>query len=246
MLDKRNIKFKDLILFESDDYIIVNKPGNIASLHERGPNSKSMVELAKTYNENASLCHRLDKETSGVLLISKNEEAYKNAAIQFEERKVKKNYHAICDGYLEFDEFLIDLPIHSGSGEKVRIDMGKGKPSQTIFNTLEIYKNYTLLSCKPISGRMHQIRIHLASQNAVIVGDELDGGKLPYLSKLKRKYNKPKYAEDENPIFRRVALHSRSIEFQDLQGKNLKIEAPYPNDFEVFIKILKKYDLRTS
>jgi 23S rRNA pseudouridine955/2504/2580 synthase len=246
MPDQKKIRFKDLILLETEDYIIVNKPGNIASLHERGPNRESMIEMVKKYNENATLCHRLDKETSGVLLISKNEEAYKNAALQFESRTIKKNYHAICEGYLEFEDFLIDLPIYSGSGEKVRIDMGKGKPSQTIFNTLEIFKNYTLLSCKPISGRMHQIRIHLASQNAVIVGDELYGGKLPYLSKLKRKYNKPKYVEDENPIFKRVALHSRNIEFLDMKGDRVKVEAPYPKDFDVFLKILKKYDLRIS
>ena len=107
MSGSKSIKFKDLILYESEDYLVVNKPGNISSLHDRGPNKKSMIELAKIYNENAALCHRLDKETSGILLISKNDEAYRNAAIQFEERKVKKEYHAVCDGYLEFDNFFL-------------------------------------------------------------------------------------------------------------------------------------------
>lgn len=242
----KKIRFKELILHEDEDYIVINKPGNVSSLHERDPRSKSIFELAKEYCETATLCHRLDKETSGILLLSKNDAAYKNAAVQFEKRLVNKEYHAVCDGYLQFDDFLIDLPIHSGSSEKVRIDMKKGKESQTIFNTLSIFKNYTLLSCKPITGRMHQIRIHLASQNAVIVGDELYGGTMPMLSKLKRKYNKPKYVEDENPIFKRVALHSKSIELKDLNHKILKVEAPYPNDLEVFIKILNKYNLPTN
>ena len=243
MPNYKKTKFKDLILFENDNYIVINKPGDIASLHERGLN-KSIIELAREYLPEATLCHRLDKETSGVLLVSKNEEAYKNAALQFEKREVKKEYHAVCDGYLDFDEFLIDLPIHSGSSEKVRIDMKKGKPSQTIFDSLEIFKNFTLLSCKPISGRMHQIRIHLASQNAVITGDELYGGKFPLLSKLKRKYKKHKYAEDENPIFKRVALHSSQLTFKGLDGKEIIVKAPYPKDFEVFLKILRKYDLK--
>jgi 23S rRNA pseudouridine955/2504/2580 synthase len=238
----KKLRFKDIILFETDDYLVINKPGDVASLHERDVNRKSIVEMAKAYNENAGLCHRLDKETSGALLIAKNEDAYKNAAIQFEKRLIKKEYHAVCDGYLSFEDFDVDLPIYASGAERVRIDRTKGKPSKTIFNTLKNYGHFSLLSCSPVSGRMHQIRIHLASQNALISGDLLYGGTFPLLSKLKRKYNKPKYEADENPIFKRVALHSYSITFTDLQGKEVKVEAPYPKDLEVFIKILDKYD----
>lgn len=238
----KKVNFKDLILHEDSDYLVINKPGDVASLHERDVRRKSIVEMAKAYFEDASLCHRLDKETSGALLISKNEEAYKNAAIQFEKRLIKKEYHAICDGYLSFDNFEVNLPIYASGSERVRIDKIKGKPATTIFNTITNYGHYSLLSCSPISGRMHQIRIHLASQNSLIAGDLLYGGTLPLLSRLKRKYNKPKYETEENPIFRRVALHSNSISLTDLNGKELKVNAPYPKDLEVFLKILNKYD----
>ena len=245
MGEYKNIRFKDIILYEDDNYIVINKPGYISSLHDRNPKHKSIIEMAKEYAEDAILCHRLDKETSGVLLIAKNENAHRNAAIQFENREVDKEYHALCDGYLDFHDVEIDLPIYSGSGDKVRIDSNRGKESKTIFNTITIYKNFSLLSCKPITGRMHQIRIHLASQNAVITGDVLYGGVLPLLSKLKRKYNKGKYEEFENPIFKRIALHSRLLRLKNVDGTTLEVTAEYPKDFKVLLKILDKYDQRT-
>jgi len=87
----KKYKLKDLIVFENDNYILINKPAQVASLHERIGIAVSVVQIAKEYDEEAQLCHRLDKETTGIMAIAKNPEAYRNLAIQFEKRKVKKN-----------------------------------------------------------------------------------------------------------------------------------------------------------
>ncbi len=91
-------KFADLILFENDDIIVVNKPPFISSLDEREGCDINILRLAKAYWADAQVCHRLDKETSGALIIAKNPEAYRTISIQFEKRQVKKVYHAIIDG----------------------------------------------------------------------------------------------------------------------------------------------------
>ncbi|MDQ7948206.1 MAG: pseudouridine synthase, partial [Pedobacter sp.] len=104
--------FKDLIIYEDNDYVVVNKPPFIASLDERGAAGEiNILRLAKQYVPDAQVCHRLDKETSGALVIAKNAEAYRNLSMQFERRKVKKVYHAVVDGQYHFEELLVDLPI---------------------------------------------------------------------------------------------------------------------------------------
>jgi 23S rRNA pseudouridine955/2504/2580 synthase len=237
----KKLRFKDLIVFENDHYIGINKPAGISSLHERIGISESIFEAAKRYNEDFQLCHRLDKETSGILLISKHNDAYKNAAMQFEKRQVKKEYHAICDGVHNFDGVEIDLPLVTTRSGRSSINKQRGKESKTVFNSLEIFGNYTLVSCSPESGRLHQIRIHLASQSAPITADEIYGGTQPYLSKIKRNFSMAK-DDSETPMIARFALHAHSLEFTGMDGAVIKIEANYTKDFAVFLKLLRKYN----
>lgn len=236
------MKFADLIIFENDDFIIINKPSGISSLHERNQEGDSILELARTYTDDPQLCHRLDKETTGALAIAKNPAAYRHLSMQFENRFVKKKYHAVVEGVVPFKEFKIDLPILNDGHETVTIDKRFGKEALTYFTALKLYKHYTLMECMPVTGRLHQIRVHLWSQNARIVADLKYGGKLPYLSSLKKKFKQGKEVEEENPIFKRVALHARSLHFEALKGEKVNVEAPYPKDFQVFIKLLDKYD----
>lgn len=234
-------QFKDIILFENEDYIVINKPSGIATLEDRNiMSSSNILEMARTYHSDAQVCHRLDKETSGALAIAKNPEAYRALSMQFEARTVIKVYHAVCDGIHDFKERAIEEPIFSLVKGLVRIDRGKGKPAKTIVDTLRAYKFHTLVACKPLTGRMHQIRVHLSSIDAPIVGDEQYGGKPLYLSKIKRRFNLKKDTE-EQPLIKRVALHAHALHFEALnaQGK-IAIEAPYPKDFNVLIKQLDK------
>ena len=234
--------FKDLILFENDDFIVVNKPPFVASLDERGGSGEvNILRLAKQYSADAQVCHRLDKETSGAIIIAKNPEAYRTVAIQFEKRRVKKTYHAVVDGQFVFNDLFIDLPILNDGNKSVTIDRKEGKRAETYFNSIVQYRHYTLVECKPITGRMHQIRIHLATQRAAIVGDYMYKGKPVYLSAIKKGYRIAK-DDEEQPIMKRFALHAKHLVFKGLDEQDIVIDAPYPKDFATLIKLLDKFD----
>src|SRR5690606_20973710 len=100
---------------------------------------------------------------------------------------VHKVYHAIIEGVHRFDDLLVDLPILNQGNKKVSIDRARGKNAETYFQSLQVFRHYTLVECRPVTGRMHQIRIHLATQRASIVGDAMYRGKPVYLSDLKRR-----------------------------------------------------------
>src|SRR3954468_22265207 len=105
------VDFKNFIVLENDDYILINKPSDIPSLDERNGEGVNILRMAKEYSPDAQICHRLDKETSGILAIAKNPEAYRNLAMQFEHREVKKIYHAVSDGIHKFENLSVKLPI---------------------------------------------------------------------------------------------------------------------------------------
>ncbi|GAA4410847.1 RluA family pseudouridine synthase [Nibrella viscosa] len=238
------IAFEDLIVFENEDYILINKPPHVASLDERtADRSNSILRMAKEYHADAQLGHRLDKETSGILAIAKHPEAYRHLAMQFEHREVAKRYHAIVNGVHDFDMISVYLPIAPvRDGTAVRIDRQKGKEAETIFNTIRAYRSHTLVECMPITGRMHQIRVHLMCLKAPIVNDPTYGGDPIYLSQIKRKFNL-KQGTEELPLIQRVALHARSLTFTLLNGEDVQFEAPYPKDFDVLVKQLEKHSL---
>lgn len=232
------IKFEDLICYENDHFLVVNKPPFMASLEDRN-DPQNVQKLAKAYSEHLSVCHRLDKETSGCLLLAKSAEAYRHASIQFEKRTVKKVYHAIVGGHSEFrdEEVILSiLPLEKG---KVVINREKGKEAITYFSTLENFRQNSLVECRPLTGRMHQIRVHLATLKAPIVNDEMYGGVPLFLSQLKRNFNLGK-EEDERPIMQRFALHAYAITFDDFSGQ-VTVKADYPKDFQVLLKQLRKF-----
>ncbi|WP_420385476.1 RluA family pseudouridine synthase [Roseivirga sp.] len=230
------IDFKSLILFENEDFLVANKPPFIASLEDRNSNVNLQL-LAKQYNEELSACHRLDKETSGCLLFAKTAEAYRHASIQFEKRTVDKVYHAFVNGLQDFKDLKVELPILSLNKGSVVIDFN-GKPATTVFNTIEVYKKHSLVECRPETGRMHQIRIHLSKKGAPIINDPLYQGEALYLSQIKKRYNIGKY-EEEQPLIKRFALHAYSLGFNLMNGERVSVEAPYPKDLKVLHKQLQ-------
>ena len=164
------LNFDDLIIYEDNAIIAINKPPFIASLHERlDTNIQSIIQLVKDVNPDYALCHRLDRETSGVLLISKNPEAYRHIAMQFEKRTIDKVYHAIVSASVDLDKLEVNLPLYTDSKRRTQVSRLKGKESLTEISTLKQYKHFTILACKPFTGRLHQIRVHAASQNLPLI-----------------------------------------------------------------------------
>ncbi|MEQ9402810.1 MAG: RNA pseudouridine synthase [Cyclobacteriaceae bacterium] len=233
------INFEDIILHQDKDYTVVNKPPHLSSLKDRNDHV-NLLKLAKEQNPDAQVCHRLDKETSGALVIANHNDAYKHFAGQLQNREVKKVYHAILNGLHNFEDFEADEPLYTTSN-KSRVDFRNGKPSLTLFQTLEVFKKHTLVKCFPVTGRMHQIRAHLAHHGATIVNDEHYGGSPAFLSQLKKNFSQKKW-EEEKPIIHRFALHAYTIAFRDLSGLVLETEAPYFKDFDVLVRQLRKYN----
>lgn len=231
------LQFKDLIIWEGDDYYVINKPPFISSLDDRN-DQVTLLTLAKFHDEQAQLCHRLDKETSGALVVAKNAEAYRHMSMQFEHRKTVKYYEAVVDGLHEFRNEVCDAPIFKLGNGSVKIDR-RGKEAQTTFNTISAFKQHTLVGCEPKTGRMHQIRVHLSHLHAPITGDLLYGGRPFFLSSVKKKFN-IKRDEEEQPLIKRLALHAKRITFKGLKNEEISVEAPFPKDFNVLLKQLEK------
>lgn len=224
-------------MFENEDYVLINKPPFISTLEDRH-DPDHILSLAKQWISDAQVCHRLDKDTSGVLALAKNPEAYRHLSMQFENREVSKTYHAVVDGIHSFQEKSVEASILKLNDGTVKISK-EGKLALTYFTTKDTYKAHTLVECHPITGRMHQIRIHLRLLKAPITGDEVYGGKPFFVSSVKRGFNLKKEAE-EAPLIKRMALHAFSLEFALLNHETVKIVAPYPKDFQALIKQLSE------
>lgn len=235
----KNLQFQDLIIRDTDNYTLINKPPYLSSLDDRNE-QLNLLALAKAESDDYQICHRLDKETSGMVVFAKNPDSYRNFAMQLENREVKKVYHAVIHGLQKFEDFEASEPIYTTSS-KSRVDFRSGKPSLTLISTLEVFKKHTLIKCFPVTGRMHQIRAHLAFHQAAIVNDPAYGGGPAYLSELKRNFNHKKW-EEEKPMIERVALHSSQIAFKDVDGTIIEEEAEYPKDFAVLVKLLRKFN----
>lgn len=235
----KQASFKEIILKEDDHYIIVNKPYGIPTLDDRDKTIKGVLRMAKEYWADAQACHRLDKETSGILVLAKTPEAYRHLAMQLEHREVNKVYHAVVCGLADLKEKIVDVPLHTLNAGVVKIDRIEGKEAQTIFNTMEVFKKYTLVQCEPVTGRMHQIRVHLSFLKLPIVADHQYGGTDVFLSQLKKKFNL-KQETEEKPLIGRVALHAFSMGFFALDGSPVYTEAPYPKDMEALLTQLRK------
>jgi 23S rRNA pseudouridine955/2504/2580 synthase len=227
-----------ILLHEDEDYLIVNKPPFLSTLEDRVEKVNVLV-LAKDHHSDAQVCHRLDKDTSGVLAIAKNPAAYRHLSMQFEGRTVHKIYHAVSDGIHRLENREVNLPLLKQNDGLVKIAR-EGKPALTIFNTLKAFKAHTLIECKPVTGRMHQIRVHLAWVKAPITGDETYGGKPFFVSAVKRDFHLKKTTE-EQPLIKRMALHAFSLEFVALDGQKVRFEAPYPKDFSALIRQLSAH-----
>ncbi len=230
----------DLTLFANDDFLILNKPPFLATLDERAGGAPNMLRLVRQEVPDAQMAHRLDKETSGALAVALHPAAYRHLSMQFEAHTVQKLYHAVANGVHHFQDELVARSVEvSPRGGKARLAYN-GKEAETYFTTLETFRRHTLVACRPITGRMHQIRLHLMYKNALIVGDDLYGAEPLFLSSLKRNFNLAQGTE-EQPVIQRFALHAHELAFRGMNDEEIRVEAPYPKDFAVLVKLLRQY-----
>lgn len=232
------------ILFENDDMIVVNKPAGLLSIpdrfNEQLPSLSGMLEqrLGKIW-----VVHRLDKDTSGVIIFAKNEAAHKFLSQQFLNRKTEKIYLGLVAGRIWEKEGTIDTPIAEDSKKKGKmITVKKAKEALTKYEMLESFNLYTYLKIQIFTGRTHQIRVHLQSIGHPIAMDGVYGsGKPFYLSFIKKKYHTGKFQEEEKPLMNRMALHAFSLSFEDKNGQRLSFEASLPKDFQAVLNQLRKH-----
>lgn len=239
----KKLHLKDIILFEDDEIVILNKPSGLLSVPDRyDQDLPSLKRLLRDQYGDIFVVHRLDRDTSGIILFAKNEEAHKFYSRSFENRLVEKVYYSIVHGRLSDKKGTVAESIaeHPSGNGKMMIHH-KGKPSVTHYEVLEEHAGFSFIQCTIETGRTHQIRVHLQHLGHPVVCDELYGSKDPvYLSSLKKNFKLSKAELEERPILSRLALHAWKLSFQNKNGKEFSFEAPLPKDMKAFLQQLKK------
>jgi RluA family pseudouridine synthase len=244
------------ILFEDDYLLALDKPSRLLTAPDRyDPDRPNLMKLlhrdiargaawaraqAITYLANA---HRLDFETSGVILLAKDKPTLVTLAHVFGSEKPVKIYLALVQGCPSAGAFAVTKKVgpHPVKVGLMRIDEKRGKQAATEFVVRERFDAYSLLECRPLTGRTHQIRVHLRSVRLPIVGDTLYGGQPLWLSRLKPGYRQ-KPGIPEKPLIGRVALHAFELRLpHPRSGEPLIIQAPWPKDLCVAVKYLRRF-----
>lgn len=244
------------VLYEDEHLLALDKPSGLMTSPDRyDPDRPNLLKLlhsgiaetkpwAKerglTYLMNA---HRLEFETSGVILLAKSKPVLVQLANLFGSEKPVRTFMALVQHSPEKDIFEVDanLALHPAKLGFMRVDPRHGKRARTNFEVRERFDGWTLLTCRPLTARPHQIRVHLRHVGLAVVADSLYGGKPLWLSRLKRDYHlKP--GKEERPLIGRLALHAEKLSLaHPVTGETITIEAPCPKDFTVALKYLRRF-----
>ena len=245
------------VICENDDFIALNKPSGLLSIPDRKGIEISLKVLLKEKYGDIYTVHRLDKETSGLIVFAKNEIAHKHLSLQFENRQTKKIYQGLVIGSLMDKKGSIVYPLTEHPAlngtmivhRKARPDgpVGRGKESLTDYEVLEDFGIYSWLQFQIHTGRTHQIRVHMKETGHPVVCDVLYGdGKPVLVSSLKSKFKLSKDAEEEKPILNRLALHAFQLTFKDISGNLIELEAALPKDIRATLQQLAKRKKRSK
>ncbi len=246
------------VLWSDDDLVAVTKPAGLATIPGRAETDSVLERLAAqlglphtgTSDPRVRVVHRLDKDTSGVLLFAKNIAAQRHLSHQFQNNTIEKEYIALVNGRPGEREGDIDAPLapHPSSPQRMTVSR-QGRPARTLWRVEETFRDFALLRCFPKTGKTHQIRVHLKHAGLPLAVDPLYNPPPPgtapgvRLSQFKRGY-RPTRGEEERPLIERLTLHAHRLTFTNLNGENVTIEAELPKDFRALLNQLRRHSRR--
>lgn len=212
------------VLWTDETIIVLNKPSGLLTLPDGYDPSKPHVRaIMEVEYGRVWIVHRLDRETSGTLVLARTAEAHRNLNSKFENRTVEKTYHALVIGNPTWEKTTVDLPLKKDGDRQHRtvIDQQDGKEAITSFSVLERHTDFSLLEAKPKTGRTHQIRVHLAAFGHPIIGDSLYGD----------------LTHPRHKLLDRQALHAYLLSFTHPNSEErIEFQAAYPEDFSSVLR----------
>jgi RluA family pseudouridine synthase len=233
----------DLVIWLDNDMLVVNKPSGLPTLvNGYNPEAPFLVGIMKTVFNPIWTVHRLDRETSGLIVFARTPTAHKSLNSQFEKRQAFKTYHALVTGDPSWVENTVNLPLRPDGDRKHRtvVDTRRGKPSSTYFRVMERFFDFALIEAIPRTGRTHQIRVHLAAVGIPVVADKLYGNGQPLQFSESENLIKGK-KKREISLLKRLGLHSYSLTLlHPSSGSELNFAAPYPEDLANTLNYLHK------
>lgn len=234
-----------VVLYEDESVIAVDKPPMLV-VHPSGRHlTDTLIQRVHAVYESERLhrdmrprlCHRLDRETSGIVLIGRDPFAHQDLMRQFEQRKVGKQYLAIVAGGPQFESGVVDLPLGQARASSIRLKMAvvaDGQPSQTEWSVVRRYVGRTLIACRPKTGRQHQIRVHMDAIGHPLIGDKLYGLDEQIFQRAADGELTP--ADDEVLELPRHALHNHMLEFTSPKsGERVRVESPLAPDLQRYL-----------
>ena len=225
-----------LIVYADSDLLVVNKPAGLPVLPDGyNPEAPFLKGVLQAEHGPLWVVHRLDKDTSGVVVLARNAPAHRSLNIQFEKRQVSKIYHALALGNPTWESYSVNLPLRVDADRRHRtaVDAHGGKPAATDLRILERFSTCVLIEARPHTGRTHQIRVHLAAVGLPILSDSLYGDRSP--------------DPDATSLIDRLALHAWRLSFtHPTTGQAAVYVAAYPEDFAAAVELLRSRPLTTS
>jgi 23S rRNA pseudouridine1911/1915/1917 synthase len=235
-----SFKISDAIVYEDEYLVAVNKPSGILTIPDR-EGVPGLRNLLQDRYESIFTVHRLDRDTSGLVIFARSEAAHRHFSMQFEERTTRKVYNGFVLGTPHISEGVIDEPIAEHPTKKgVMTVWRKGKESLTEYTVLDHFRLFSWMEFRILTGRTHQIRVHMKHLGHPIVCDPIYGdGKPVLLSEFRKKFNLGKF-EEERPLLNRLALHASKLTIRNMDGNELTIEAPLSKDMKATLQQLRK------
>lgn len=231
------------IIHEDENLLVVNKESGVLTIADRATNGPSSLkdQLESDLSTKIFTVHRIDRDTSGLVVFARNAEMHRILSLQFQNREVEKEYLALVEGRMAHSKGEINLPLKDASRGNVVVH-AKGKDSLSRWALLQQFDDFALLSLRPESGRRHQLRVHLAETGHAILCDPLYGSRSTLnIYDIKKKKKRVDEFEEVPSLLSRLALHAFKITFISLDGESHSYTADLPKDLDATLKQLRKW-----